>query len=74
MRTDGATHIGDALKTSNPHLRQLILSFGEVQLDGAIRVCEGIAGKEMLELVDLNGNQFGPDGVDEITDMMKEFG
>lgn len=35
-------------------------------------MCEGIAGKDRLALVDLNGNEFGADGVEEIMDMMKE--
>lgn len=74
VRTKGAMHIGNALQKSNPNLKQLMLCNGEIKLDGGIRVCEGIARKEFLELIDLNGNEFGADGVEEITDMLKESG
>ena len=73
VRTKGAKAIAEALKTSNPNLKQLILSFGEVELEGGLRVCEAVAKKEGLELVDLNGNQFGEDGVDELKDLSREF-
>nr|XP_039249558.1 ran GTPase-activating protein 1-like [Styela clava] len=74
VRTEGAVAIGEALRISNPNLHTLILAFGEIQLEGAISICNGVAEKEHLELLDLNGNQFGDDGVDEVQDLAKELG
>nr|CAB3265428.1 ran GTPase-activating protein 1-like [Phallusia mammillata] len=73
IRTEGAKALGQNLAESNPNLKELILSFGEVQLEGGIAVCEAMTGKLMLQKLDLNGNQFGDDGVDEIKDLGKEF-
>lgn len=73
MRTDGATAIGQALKDSNPNLRVLILAFGEIQLEGAINVCVAMVSKENLEMLDLNGNQLGEDGTEEIIDIAKHL-
>lgn len=73
IRTAGAKAIAEALKTSNPNLKQLILSFDEVELEGGLRVCEAVTKKESLEVLDLNGNQFGEDGVEELKDLSEEF-
>ncbi|XP_076802519.1 ran GTPase-activating protein 1-like [Clavelina lepadiformis] len=73
VRTEGAKAIGEALKNSNPDLKELILSFGEIQLEGGLKICDALSGKEMLKKLDLNGNQFGEDGVEEVKDLAKEF-
>ena len=72
VRTGGAKAIAKALKNSNPNLEQLILSFGEIQLEGGLRICEALSGKQSLVKLDINGNQFGEDGVDEIKDLADE--
>jgi len=66
VRTEGASKIATSLKTSNPNLKELNLSFGEVRLSGGVNVCECMENKEHLEVLDLNGNQFGEDGCVEI--------
>ena len=72
VRTNGAKALAKALKNSNPGLEQLILSGGEVQLEGGLKICEALADKEALQKVDLNENQFGEDGVNEIKDLADE--
>ena len=72
VRTGGATALAKALKTSNPNLQQLILSFGEIQLEGGLSICEALSDKDTLEKVDLNGNHFGDDGVEELKDLANE--
>merc|ERR1711881_96608 len=73
VRTAGAKAIGNSLKESNPNLRELNLSFGEIRLEGGIGVCESLAKKAHLEKVDLNGNQFGEDGIAELQDIASSF-
>jgi len=73
VRTRGAASIARNLASSNPNLKQLLLAFGEIQLEGGIEICNALACKEHLEKLDLNGNRFGDDGVDEIKDLAKEF-
>lgn len=74
MRTEGAIAIGQALSNSNPYLKEVNLSFGEVRLEGAIEVCKGLREKEQLCKLNLNGNQFGEDGVEKIEDYAEENG
>jgi len=66
VRTEGARKIAASLQTSNPNLKELNLSFGEIRLPGGLKVCECMQSKENLKLLDLNGNQFGEDGCDDI--------
>ena len=66
VRTEGARKIAASLQTSNPNLKELNLSFGEIRLSGGLKVCECMQSKENLKLLDLNGNQFGEDGCDDI--------
>ena len=73
VKTEGAKAIAKALKSSNANLEQLILSFNEIELEGGLRLCEGLSNKEYLKRIDLNGNKFGEDGVEELTDRAQEF-
>jgi len=72
VRTSGAKALARALQNSNPNVEQLILSYCEIQFEGGLRICESLTNKESLEKLDLNGNQFGEDGVNEIRDLADE--
>ncbi|XP_026690179.2 ran GTPase-activating protein 1-like [Ciona intestinalis] len=73
VRTNGAKAIGKSLEDSNPNLKELLLSFGEIQLEGGIAICTGLENKEFLQKLDLNGNKFGEEGVDEVKDRVNDF-
>uniref|UniRef100_H2YNM0 Ran-GTPase activating protein 1 C-terminal domain-containing protein n=1 Tax=Ciona savignyi TaxID=51511 RepID=H2YNM0_CIOSA len=73
VRTKGAEAIGQCLEVSNPNLKELHLSFGEIQLEGGIAVCTAMENKEFLQKLDLNGNKFGEEGVDEVKDRGNDF-
>lgn len=73
IRTEGAAALGRALKDSNGNLKKLILAFGEVKLEGGLAVCEAMKNKEHLEEVDLNGNEFGEEGCDEVRQLAEQF-
>nr|XP_026690179.1 ran GTPase-activating protein 1-like [Ciona intestinalis] len=73
VRTNGAKAIGKSLEDSNPNLKELLLSFGEIQLEGGIAICNGLENKEFLQKLDLNGNKFGEEGVDEVKDRANDF-
>uniref|UniRef100_F6PK54 Ran-GTPase activating protein 1 C-terminal domain-containing protein n=3 Tax=Ciona intestinalis TaxID=7719 RepID=F6PK54_CIOIN len=53
VRTNGAKAIGKSLEDSNPNLKELLLSFGEIQLEGGIAICNGLENKEFLQKLDL---------------------
>ena len=67
IRTDGAVALGKALKDSNPALETLICSFGEVRVAGGRSLCDAVKDKEHMKVFDINGNQFGDEGCEELS-------
>lgn len=73
IRTEGAIALGESLQNSNPELKELIASFGEVKIEGGIALCEAMIGKKNLTKFDINGNQFGEDGITKLSDLASQL-
>uniref|UniRef100_UPI00398EFD39 ran GTPase-activating protein 1b n=1 Tax=Pristiophorus japonicus TaxID=55135 RepID=UPI00398EFD39 len=73
VRSEGAIAIAEAVKFGLQKLKELNLSFGEIQKDAAIAVAEAVEQKFLLEKLDLNGNCLGEEGCDQLKEIMDSF-
>ena len=55
VKTAGAKALAHALRCGVPNLKELNLSFGEINIEGALAIGEASKTKEFLEKLDLNG-------------------
>jgi len=73
VRTEGANAIAEALDSYDfPKLKEIILSFNEIKKEGALNLASKASKLPGLSKLDLNGNQIGEDGVDEIRGCVEE--
>ncbi|XP_072348103.1 ran GTPase-activating protein 1a [Scyliorhinus torazame] len=73
VRSEGALAIAEAVKCGLQNLKELNLSFGEIQRDAAISVAESVEQKSLLERLDLNGNCLGEEGCEQLKEVMENF-
>ncbi|XP_038639429.1 ran GTPase-activating protein 1b [Scyliorhinus canicula] len=73
VRSEGALAIAEAVKSGLQNLKELNLSFGEIQRDAAISVAESVEQKSLLERLDLNGNCLGEEGCEQLKEVMESF-
>ncbi|XP_078093731.1 ran GTPase-activating protein 1b isoform X1 [Mustelus asterias] len=73
VRSEGALAIAEAVKSGLPNLKELNLSFGEIQKDAAVTVAEAVEHKSLLEKLDLNGNCLGVEGCEQLKEVMESF-
>lgn len=71
LRSGGAEVIGNALTEGHVKLKELVLSFNEVNKDAAVVVAEAMAEKPELLRLDLDGNQLGEEGVELVRGTME---
>ncbi|KAJ8037375.1 Ran GTPase-activating protein 1 [Holothuria leucospilota] len=64
IRSEGASALAETISNGLPNLREVIFSFGEIRKDAALKVAESVEEKSKLEILDLNGNSLGEDGVE----------
>lgn len=50
------------------------MDHGEINLSGAKQLANALKNKNLLQIFDLNGNQFGEDGCQEIKDICSAIG
>lgn len=50
------------------------MNHGEINLPGAKQLANSLKNKKMLTICDLNGNQFGEDGCQELKNIFNPFG
>ncbi|CAG5121351.1 unnamed protein product [Candidula unifasciata] len=74
IRTEGAKAIAKAIKNNHPHLQELILSGNEITKEGAINIVESLENKKNLRKLDLNANNFGDDGCEDIKALVEGLG
>ncbi|KAK6976411.1 ran GTPase-activating protein 1-like isoform X1 [Biomphalaria glabrata] len=74
IRTEGAKAIADVLRNSHKNLKELILSGNEINKTGAIDIIESLETKEFLEKLDLDANNFGEEGCEDIKCMVESLG
>jgi len=70
LRTRGAVLIARALWQGHTNLRELHLDGNEMGVDGGTSVAEAVINKSRLELLNLDCNCFGEEGVSTIKDML----
>ncbi|XP_013402920.1 ran GTPase-activating protein 1 isoform X1 [Lingula anatina] len=74
IRSGGARVLAAALQEGHKKLKELVLSFNEINKDAANEVAECVENKECLEKLDLNGNQLGEEGVELIQGTLEAMG
>lgn len=74
VRTEGAKLLADSVKGNHRKLKVLKLGGNEIRAPGALAVAEAMANKEELEIIDLNANQLGDEGIDMVRSMMEGIG
>ena len=66
IRNEGALKVAQVAEHSWPVLKTLVLSYCEIEASGGVALASSLKNKGCLELLDLNGNCFGNQGIDEI--------
>lgn len=74
VRKEGAKALASALKGGHRKLKILRLGGNEIDTEGALAIAEAMSDKEELELLDLNANQLGDDGIDKLRSVMEGIG
>nr|CAH0100224.1 unnamed protein product [Daphnia galeata] len=69
IRTKGAEFLAKALSSGHEHLKEVYMDHGEINLSGAKQLANSLKNKKMLTVCDLNGNQFGEEGCQELKDI-----
>lgn len=73
VKSKGAIAIAEALKNGHHNLKELILAFGEMNKEAAMRVVESMENKPHLAKLDLNGNCIGEGGIEELRSKLNEL-
>lgn len=58
VKTEGAKALAGCLRSAVNNLKELNLSFDEINKEGALAIVEALASKESLEKLELNGKFF----------------
>ncbi|KAJ1525349.1 hypothetical protein ONE63_010167 [Megalurothrips usitatus] len=74
LKTKGAQFIAEALTEKHNQLEEVYLSCNEIGLLGGMAIVNALANKKNLKKIDLDGNQFGDDGCEQIQDVLKKAG
>merc|ERR1719369_1266402 len=74
LKSGGAKLICNALKGRHSNLKEFVLDSNEIRLKGGLSIIDAVKGKEHLEKLSIDGNQFGEDGLKKILKKMEEIG
>ncbi|KAJ6646104.1 Ran GTPase-activating protein [Pseudolycoriella hygida] len=74
LKTTGAIFISEVLQDGHEKLETLNLGFNEIGAEGGLEIAAALHNKTHIKDVQLNGNQFGTDCRDRITELMLEYG
>lgn len=58
VKTEGAKALAECLRSALNNLKELNLSFDEINKEGALAIVEALASKDSLEKLELNGKFF----------------
>lgn len=58
VKTEGAKALAECLRSALNNLKELNLSFDEINKEGALAIVEALTSKESLEKLELNGKFF----------------
>ncbi|CAL1543294.1 unnamed protein product [Lymnaea stagnalis] len=74
IRTEGAKAVANVLRNSHTNLKELILSGNEISKSGAIEIVESLEEKKSLQKLDLDANNFGEEGCEDIKSLIESIG
>ena len=74
IRSKGAEYLAKALSAGHTELQEVFMDHGEINLSGAKMLANTFKNKPLLKILDLNGNQFGEDGCDELKELLEKLG
>ncbi|GFS44264.1 ran GTPase-activating protein 1 [Trichonephila inaurata madagascariensis] len=74
VRTGGAMALSAILENECPEIRNINLGFNEIDVEGGEAIVEAMEHKKNLEILILNGNNFGEEGCQYIQRKMIEMG
>jgi Ran GTPase-activating protein 1 len=73
LKTDGAKSVAAVLKIGHSKLKEVHLGFNEIRQEGGEALAESMQGKNSVELLDIDGNQFGEEGCERISAILEEM-
>jgi len=73
LKNSGALALAPELAADMPKLKEVIMSFNEIRIEGALAVTKSMKNKNNLSLLNLDGNQLG-DQTEDIEELMGSFG
>jgi len=73
LKNSGALALAPELAADMPNLKEVIASFNEIRIEGALALTKSMKNKNNLTLLNLDGNQLG-EQTDDIEELMSSFG
>merc|ERR1712180_65805 len=73
LKNSGALALAPELARDMPKLREVIMSFNEIRIEGALAITRSMKNKDGLSLLNLDGNQLG-DQTEDVEELMSSFG
>lgn len=73
LKNGGAIALAPALAVEMPSLKEVIMSFNEIRIEGALAIAGSMKNKENLKLLNLDGNQLG-DQTEDVEELMSSLG
>ncbi|KAK8734106.1 hypothetical protein OTU49_006018 [Cherax quadricarinatus] len=74
IKTTGAKFIGSALLSDHQKLRELYLDSNEIGIEGGLAIADAMINKKNLKTLNLDGNQFGEEGRENLVYILQEIG
>lgn len=71
VKSKGAAAIAEALKDGHIALKELYLTFNEMDRESGLKVVSALENKPNLQRIYMNGNRFGNTGVEDIQSAVK---
>lgn len=73
LKNSGALALAPELARDMPKLKEVIMSFNEIRIEGALAITRSMKNKDSLSLLNLDGNQLG-DQTEDLEELMSSFG
>lgn len=73
LKNSGALALAPELAAEMPSLKEVVMSFNEIRIEGALALTKSMKNKDALTLFNLDGNQLG-DQTEDIEELMSNFG
>nr|CAH7734741.1 unnamed protein product [Callosobruchus chinensis] len=74
LKTRGASRLAEALTEGHKDLKDLQLGYNEIRVTGALLIAGAVKNKIKITSLQLDGNQFGSGGKEQLETKLKEYG